>query len=173
MFDPLKDSLHSAAQKEITSLLGKAGDINAVPEKTKKTIAAIESALRKPSFDCGMRAMYIAPRERFSTETLERLSHILDRFGDSELNSFASYDPRERIGWPLSDVFTAVPALSSEYLLQLYRRRAFFNPPYYGKMFVLNTEELATVFHIPHFARASALANIRGMRLEPPDNLPI
>ncbi len=173
MFGPLKDTLHDAAQKEIVKLLGKGGDINAVPEKAKKTIAAIEAALKKPSFDCGVRTLYVAEHEHYASELKERMEHALETFNDPELNGFKAYDLNKRIAWPLSELFTAIPALSSEYFLQLYRRRAFFYPPYYGDAFVLNTEELATVFHLPHFARASALANIHGVRLEPPDNLPI
>jgi hypothetical protein len=173
MFGPLKDFLHEDAQKEIVKLLGKQGDINAVPDTTRKTIAAIEAALKKPSFDCGVRMMYVAPREAYSEEFAEGIDQIFEGFNDAELNCFEAYDPKKKINWPLSDVFAAVPALWSEYFLQLYRRRAFFFPPYTGNMFVLNTEELATVFHLPHFARASALANIHGVRIEPPENLPL
>jgi hypothetical protein len=173
IFGPLRDNLHEDAQKEIVKLLGRNGDINAVPEKAKNTIAAIEAALKKPSFDCGIRTMYIASRDNYSLETEKRLEGLLGAYNDPELNGFRAYDPMEKIAWPLSDIFSAVPALSSEYFLQLFRRRAFFFPPYYGNKFVLNTEELATVFHLPHFARASALANIRGVRLDPPENLPV
>lgn len=173
MFDPLKDSLHDDAQKEIVKLLGKQGDINAVPEKTKKTIAAIEAALKKPSFDCGVRMMYIGNRESYSEKFAEDVDHIFEGFNDVDLNCFEAYDPKKKVAWPLSDIFTAVPALWSEYFLQMYRRRAFFFPPYIGNAFVLNTEELATLFHLPHFARASVMANIHGVRIEPPDNLPL
>ena len=173
MFGPLKDSLHEDAQKEIIKLLGKEGDINAVPEKTKKTIAAIEAALKKPSFDCGIRALYITKHGDFSPEFEEGIKNLLTSYNDAELNGFEMYHPIEKISWPLSDIFSAVPALLNEYFLQLFRRRVFFFPPYYGNAFVLNTEELATVFHLPHFARASALANISGLRLEPPENLPV
>ena len=173
IFSNATDSLHVDAHEEITHILGAAGELHAVSEEKKKTIAAIESALKKPSFDCGVRALYMAKREQFKPDSEERLAHLLDRFGDNELNSFISYDPKSKIGWPLSEIFTAVPALLNLYLLQLYRRRAFFAPPYYGKAFILNTEELATLFHIPHFARGSSLSNLRGVRLEPPANLPV
>lgn len=173
MFGPLKDNLHEDAQQEIVKLLGKQGDINAISEKNKRTIAAIEMALKKPSFDCGVRTLYIATHHDYSTEMEKRLENLLNSYNDPELNGFGRYDPMDRITWPLSDIFSAVPALMSEYFLQIFRRRAFFFPPYYGRPFVLNTEELATVYHLPHFARASALANIRGVRLEPPENLPV
>lgn len=173
LFDTPKDFLHEDAQREIVRLLGKQGDINAVPEATKKTIAAIESALKKPSFDCAVRSLYVADRDSYSEEFQNSLSAILEPFDDSELNRFAPYDPREQVQWPLREIFSAVPALWSQFFLQMYRRRSFFYPPYIGRTFVLNTEELATLFHIPHFGRVSALANARGVRLDPPDNLPI
>lgn len=173
VFSPARDSLHDDAHEEIVHLLGHAGELHAVSEDKKKTISAIESALKKPSFDCGIRALYIAENEAFAPNSEERLAHLFDRFGDTELNSLKAYNPNTKIGWPLSELFTAVPAFSSLYLLQLFRRRAFFAPPYYGNAFILNTEELATLFHIPHFARGSTLSNLRGVRLEPPANLPV
>ena len=90
------------------------------------------------------------------------------------LNSFSAYDPRERVTWPLTDLFALMPGLEMEYYLKLFRRRAFFAPPYYGQSFVLNTEELATLYHMPKVGRASALSRSRaGSRLLPPDNLPV
>lgn len=168
-----RDSLHEDAQREIVSILGKSGDYNALSAQKKKTIAAIESALKKPSFDCGIRAVYIADRDSFKVDAEERLSRLFSGFDDPELNGLVPYNPRDRMGWPWSEVVKLAPALEAMYSLQLLRRRAFFAPPYYGKRFVLNTEELATVFHIPHYAKVSALANIRGVRLEPPANLPV
>ena len=120
-----------------------------------------------------MRALYVADRAHFKAERLDSLPRLLDRFGDPELNSFVSYDPRDEITWPLSEIFLAAPVLDMGYFLSLYRRRAFFGPPYYGRRFVLNTEELATVFHLPHVPRASPLILGHGRRLAPPENLPI
>lgn len=173
LFRDSTDSLHEDAQREIVSLLGPKGDVTAVPEQTRKTITAIETALKKPSFDCGVRALYLAPRKDVKEDIEQRLENLLARFDDPHLNGFQAYDPVKNIGWPLADVFNAIPSLKNLYFLQLYRRRAFFAPPYYGTPFVLNTEELATMFHIPHYARASALSSLRGVRLEPPENLPV
>ena len=167
------DALHEAAREEITHLVGHKGDMRAVPDATKRVVAAIEGALKKPSFDCGVRALYIADRAHFQEDRAEKLDGLLARFNDQELNSFMAYDPRDQISWPLSEFFMAAPVLAMEYFLQLYRRRAFFTPPYYGRAFVLNTEELATVYHMPHITRQSALAGMRGLKLEPPENLPV
>lgn len=167
------DSLHADAFREIQKIAGSSGDVRHLPEHQRELVTAIEAALKKPSFDCGLRVMYIADRARWNEERAASLDHLFDRFGDHTLNSFTPYNPRDRVGWPLSDVFTALPALDMEYFLKLYRRRAFFSPPYYGQTFVLNTEELATMYHMPKVGRASALSRSRGTRLTPPDNLPI
>jgi hypothetical protein len=167
------DSLHDDAHSEIAKIIGSKGDMSTINPQKKKLVEAIEQALKKPSFDCGVRSLYIAPSEHFSYERAQSLETILDRFGDAELNNFSAYDPKDNVDWPVNDVFSIFPALSKGYFLQMYRRRAFFSPPYYGKNFVLNTEELATIFHMPHVSRSSALAKMRGLTLEPPENLPI
>ena len=167
------DTLHEAAREEIMHLVGHKGDMRAVPDGTKAVVAAIEAALQKPSFDCGVRVLYMAERKHFQEDRAEKLDTLLARFNDEQLNGFISYDPRDQISWPLSELFIAAPVLAMEYFLQLYRRRAFFAPPYWGRAFVLNTEELATVYHLPHISRQSALAGMRGLKLEPPENLPV
>lgn len=173
LYGELSDSLHADAQKVIVSLLGPKGDIHDATPQSKTVITAIEAALKKPSFDCGARAIYAAKREHATEDAEGKLETLLAGFSDPQLNGFAPYDPVERVGWPLSELFKAIPALKDSYFLQLFRRRAYFAPPYYGKAFILNTEELATVYRIPHYARASALSGVGGIRLEPPENLPV
>ncbi|MFA5877073.1 MAG: hypothetical protein WC880_01790 [Candidatus Paceibacterota bacterium] len=173
IFENPRDTLHEAAHIEIKKLVGSSGEMNKLAPTTKTIVSAIESALNKPSFDCGIRSLYIADREHFDESYEDTLTHLLDPLNDNDLNGFVAYDPNHRPGFVLSEVFGAVPILASSHLLNLYRRRAFFAPPYYGKAFVLNTEELATLFHLPHASRGSALARMRGLTLEPPENLPV
>lgn len=167
------DLLHEAAEIEIRKIVGAKGDMRGLSKNIQALVHAIESGLNKPSFDCGIRALYVADRRHYDESRASALNDLFDPFGDAELNAFGAYDPRERVGWPLTEVFAVAPVLAMNYCLNLYRRRAYFAPPYYGKVFVLNTEELATIFHIPHIQRASALAKMRGVTLEPPDNLPV
>lgn len=175
-FDVFKypiDTLHEDARVEIQKLIGVAGDVRGLPAHLQRVVRGIEEALQKPSFDCGLRALYRATNESWNEARAESLDTLFERFNDPDLNGFVAYSPREQIQWPMSDVLAAVPQSESEYYLRLYRRRAFFAPPYYGKTFVLNAEEIATLFHIPKVGRASALSRSRGKRLEPPENLPI
>jgi hypothetical protein len=171
--DVPRDSLHEDAYDEIHKIVGSHGDVRNLPPAQQELVAGIEKALQKPSFDCGLRVLYVAERSAWREDRIEQIEHLFDRFGDHTLNSFVAYDPREQVSWPMVDVFAALPSLDMEYFLKLYRRRAFFSPPYYGRAFVLNTEELATLYHMPKVGRASALSRSRGSRLAPPDNLPL
>lgn len=167
------DALHSDASAEIGKIIGVAGDPRQLPKTEQDTIAAIEAALKKPSFDCGLRVLYTAPRSHYDETRGQTLDSLFDAFADPTLNAFTVYDPKKNITWPLSDIFSAVPWLYELHALNLFRRRAYFFPPYYGKPFVLNSAELATLFHLPPVSRSSPLARSRGARLEPPDNLPV
>ncbi|MEK7613934.1 MAG: hypothetical protein AAB439_03630 [Patescibacteria group bacterium] len=167
------DSLHTDATHEIGKIIGDVGDPRQLPKTEQEIIAAIEDALKRPSFDCGVRALYMADRDVYDEARAEGLDTLFDQFSDPKLNGFSAYNPRERISWPLSDIFAAIPWLYEAYVLNLYRRRTHFTPPYYGKVTVLNTAELATLFHLPHITRSSALSRVHGTRLEPPDNIPL
>lgn len=167
------DTLHQDAQYEIASLVGSSGNPNSLPENKKKLVAAIEAGLKKPSFDCGIRAVYAARRGHTNEEHMNWLETLFTGFEEGELNGFKAFDARERLSWPLSDIAAAIPGFADWHMFQLFRRRVFFAPPYYGEAFVLNTAELATLFHLPYITRASPLGRNRGKRLEPPDNLPV
>ncbi len=173
IFATATDTLHDDAQVEIRKIVGSHGDTSTLNPGAKAVVAAIEAALQKPSFDCGVRVLYLADKDHFDEVRASSLSTFFAPYGDQDLNSFEAYDPRSRMGFIMRELSAAIPAFAKEYLFQLYRRRAFFAPPYFGKAFVLNTEELATVFHLPHFTRGSALGRMRGVTLEPPDNLPL
>ncbi len=173
IFGKPMDTLHEDAHREIAALLGPRGDLQGASSTVRETVAAIEAALKKPSFDCGIRALYMADRKHYKREREMSLLGMFDRFSDPERNGFRSYDPLTQVGWPFVDILAAVPAISMDYVLNLYRRRVFFSPPYYGRSFVLNAEELATIYHVPHIGRVSSLSKMRGSRLDPPENLPV
>lgn len=167
------DTLHKDAAKEIERIVGSGGDIHDLPEAKKKLVKAIEDALKKPSFDCGVRAVYFANREAFDEKKVQLLESLFNDFEDTERNGLVAFNPETRFSWPLSDIARAIPGFASSHMFNLYRRRAFYAPPYYGDPVILNTAELATMFHLPYISRSSPLARGRGTRLEPPENLPV
>ncbi|MCK5027223.1 MAG: hypothetical protein KAS07_02295, partial [Candidatus Pacebacteria bacterium] len=59
-------------------------------------------------------------------------------------------------------------------LFNAYKRREYFYPKGKFKPFVLNSEELATIYHFPGMvAETPTFGRIESRRGEPPTNLPI
>ncbi|OHB13689.1 MAG: hypothetical protein A2Y49_02110 [Candidatus Zambryskibacteria bacterium RIFCSPLOWO2_12_39_8] len=59
-------------------------------------------------------------------------------------------------------------------MLDAYKRREYFFKPYKRKHFVLNTEELATLFHFPgQVSTTPTFTRIESKKAEAPANLPI
>jgi hypothetical protein len=172
-FEEPRDSLHKDAYRVIADIIGSHGDIQAASPQKQALVKAIESALQKPSFDCGIRALYIADKSAFKPEFAEKLPTLFSRFDDAELNGFTPYDPSERANFLAGELIELSPYARSLHLVHLFRRRAFFAPPYVGKQFILNTEELATIFHLPHAGHGARLAGRTVVALEPPENLPV
>lgn len=155
------------------------GTLKAVlSEGEKEVIAALGRSLSKPAFDVGIRAVYLSTKPEafikgfgpggvsgmFKHFNTENLNGIVPN-GDSWMGS---------ISFPWQDYKDIRLNKFSKAALQAYRRRGFFFAPYYSKPFVLNTEELATVYHFPgSVAGVPSLDRIPSKRAEAPANLPV
>ena len=167
------DTLHQDAYHVIAGIVGASGDPHALSPGKQAVVAAIESALQKPSFDCGIRALYVAENNSFNQGLDAKLANLFDTFSDSDLNGFTAYDPMERMGFIQKEFAALSTHYRSKALIDLFRTRSFFAPPYSGEAFILNTEELATVFHMPPAGRGSVLAHHASANLVAPQNLPV
>ena len=58
-------------------------------------------------------------------------------------------------------------------MFKAYVSRSYFHPPYKKKPFILNTEELATIYHFPSGIETPGFTTISSRKAEPPANLPI
>ena len=59
-------------------------------------------------------------------------------------------------------------------MFESYRLRSYFHPPHKRKHFVLNAEELATIYHFPGgVAQTPTFGRIESRKAEPPMNLPV
>lgn len=142
----------------------------------KDVISAIERTTGKVAFDSMIRTAYIAEKEVFSGGNIGGLIGSITQFNTNSLNGFrpdfkASYD------YPWQDPRGKKRASNEQKLLEAYKRRSFFEPPFknfHGKPFILTTEELATVFHFPgEVAATPTLSRIPSKKSEAPANLPI
>jgi hypothetical protein len=189
-----KPNWEKEALEEIADIKKKAtpeskGDFPGFPNMTKgqtETIAAIERSLGKMSFDTMIRGFYLSDKTAFNSSYISGYIGAMRQYNSLTLNGL-------RLGkWTdVSDNFkdwsTIFPFLKSiiarrkakltNEMYDAYRLRSFFYPPYqYYKQnpFILNTEELATIFHFPGNVSATpTLSKISSKKSEPPANLPI
>ncbi len=143
-----------------------------------ENIAAIERNLAKIGFDCCVRTMYIAEKGKFRAGNIAPLLSAFMQFNSNEgLNGFKKKNVTD-LDYPYNvwDGKLGNPIIykKKKKMFEAYRMRSGFYPPYQRKPFVLTTEELATIFHIPTgITQTPTLSRIDSKKAEPPVNLPL
>ena len=136
-------------------------------------IAAIERSFRKTAFDCGIRAVYLARKESFDHSNIGGLVGSLRQYSEQELNSFRPAISTD-IDYPWQDWKNMRLNKKKRRMFDAYVRRSWFYAPYRRQPFVLNTEELATIYHFPGgVAETPTFSRIDSRKGEPPANLPV
>ena len=147
-------------------------------EVEKETVSALGRSVSKPGFDVGMRLIYTAPKDAFVITNLAGIIGGITHF-NSHLNGFAPTNGSEEryknpiMAWIKRSEKTRNKERQN--LLDAYKRRAYFYRPYRRKEpFVLNSEELATMFHLPGGVSATpTFERIESRKAEAPANLPV
>jgi hypothetical protein len=141
-----------------------------------EAIAALERSVSKFGFDVGIRAVYTAPKDIFSAGNNAGITGGFRNY-NSNLNGF------KPTGIPAGE-YELLPFIKrnpkkinaeKQKMLDAYKRRAYFYTPYKRKPFVLNTEELATIFHFPAggLSTSPSFERIGSKKSEAPANLPV
>lgn len=155
----------------------------------QQVIEAIERHRNKPGFDTGMRVLYIGEKGHFSGNTITSFTTMWRQYATEDMNSFKMYDLTKTSDKPWKDPTGLwLPKLKKIYLEDYKDREFFYNPFRFDKIkryfshpesrgnkgFVLSTEELATIFHLPgRVAETPTVGRIESKKAEPPANLPI
>lgn len=142
----------------------------------QETIAAIERSLTKFPFDVGIRGIYIAKKDFFDGSNIGGVMGSLKQFGSESLNGFRPNDEKySRIfSYPWQDWRNMRYNKQMSIALEAYKRRMYFYNPFIEKSFVLNSEELATIFHFPgQVAATPNLYRVPSKKSQAPSNLPI
>lgn len=160
------------------------------PDRLKDTVKAVLQKKQKLSFDTGIRCVYVAKKENYNKNTYRALRTMFRQYSNGTLNSFqrrhnTSYD------YPWADPNGSILIHIKNRMLDQYRLRmyfypqlrysfnypwpiSFFYPSHKPEPFILNTEELATIFHFPGMvSRTPAFKRIESRKSQPPTNLPI
>jgi hypothetical protein len=177
--DKWKDDVKTEIKKIIDkrTLKGKSEDGKEGPivftDLEKTIVTALERSVTKLGFDAGIRALYLAEKEYFNKSHKGALNGVLAQYNTSHLNGFKKVNGTS-FDYPIQDPFnTRLPKMKRK-IFEAYRLRGYFHPPYKRKPFVLNTEELATIFHFPGgVVETPTFGRIESQKAEPPMNLPI
>lgn len=140
----------------------------------RKVLEEVERSIAKPGFDCGIRVIYLAPADRFNAVNIVGLTGAFKQYNSADLNGFKPSKHKTLIKYPWYDPTGWRLARKRLQMFDSYRRRAYFYPPYKHQPMVLNSEELATIYHFPgRVALTPTLAKIESKRGGPPVNLPV
>lgn len=149
---------------------------NVQTESQKRVISALDRSTTKFAFDTGIRLLYIGKKDAFANN-FGGLTGSFKQYNSGELNSFG-WSGTTSFDYPWQDLFkTKIKKMKAE-LLEAYQLRDYFwKSNWKGddrQHFILNTEELATIFHFPGMvAQTPTMSRVDSRKATPPDNLPI
>lgn len=172
--DAVKDEIAKIIEKRrVQSKDKEATGPIVLTEYEKDLVASLERSIAKVGFDTGVRVLYLGEKDKWNNAHKGAINGVLSQFNSPALNGFkkgrsTSFD------YKLQDPFGTRLAKMKKKMFQSYRARGFFHPPHKRKWFVLNSEELATIFHFPGVVAATpTFGRIESRKAEPPTNLPV
>ncbi|MDP3726264.1 MAG: hypothetical protein Q8R36_03650 [bacterium] len=159
-------------------------------EGDRNTIKAIDRNIGKQGFDCGIRALYLGRKDVFNPANVAGLAGTMKQYSSNDLNGFKlrdwtdwDYPWQDYINIPFFGAPSSVPFFSLKgkrllykkwIMFDAYRKRSWFHPPYERQPYVLNAEELATMYHFPgEVAATPTFKRVESRKAEPPPDLPL
>lgn len=168
--------------------------LSMIPEHLKIAMTAITRNMPQYHFDTGIRVIAFANKKIYSVEqfvTLIKSTRLIFRqYSNPSVNEFVRTNTAF-LDSPWSDPTGLALDKMKKRILNFYRTRTFFSPPIqydfdYPKLlsmffpsgkpsiFVLSSEELATIFHFPGMvSETPSFKRVETKIAKPPSNLPI
>lgn len=155
--------------KEVKREETKTSAVNLSPGE-KNVVEAIENKISKLAFKTNIRYAYIARTETFNRANLTAVTGSFRQFNTVNLNAFKGDDPQETsIDREIQPFRKRFEFVRKKKFVERYIDRRFGK-----KFFILNTEELATIYHYPIFSvEAPTMRRVESKKAEPPVSLPI
>ncbi len=156
---------------------GKPGPARRLTKGEEEVVHAIERSISKLGFDVGIRAIYTASKDLYSAGNTVGIMGGFKNYNSNNLNGFKpqSHPEGEYKYFPFIKRPKKTIDKEKRKLLNSYKHRAWFYNEFKKPSFVLNTEELATIFHFPAggLATSPSFTRIGSKKSEAPSNLPI
>lgn len=148
-----------------------------LPQGTAEAVKSMQRKEFKQMFDVGMRIMYVADNEHKKS----RLAGMATAFRSFEhgsagrgLNGFKPVFDIGPFNWPWEDFMGIRKRGLKKRFYNGYVSRQYFYAPNAQEYIFLNTEELASIWHLPgKVAHTPTLARMPSRRSEAPANLPV
>ena len=150
-------------------------------EIEKDRVHRIQKKAGKPGYLCKIRLLYMAPQDKFDNSKKSIIVGAFRTLGDDQFNGLK---PDTRETWTGMN-YRISPTLQEPFINYIVNKRKhhMFNG-YKGRsyligrpQYVLNIEELATLFHlplsVPGAATISAVDRVDSKKSQPPPNLPV
>ncbi|MEI6843387.1 MAG: hypothetical protein WCK48_02685 [bacterium] len=167
------DKIYEGTKGKKDDATGKEDKGRLLTDGEMETVKALERSISKPGFDVGMRAIYMAPKDIFDRSNIGGVIGGITHFNSNNLNAFKPTIAGSK-KYPWIDRKDKVANFEKGVMFDAYKRRQFFYKPYKRGVFVLNSEELATVYHFPGGVSATpTFERIGSRKAEAPQNLPI
>ena len=134
----------------------------------KGVVTAIDESTRRPGFETDIRWIYLAKRDVFNKVKGNAIVFsYFTQFGSQDLNALIpNSDTKTSAYYFLTELRKA---MKKREILRRYKRREFDE-----KGYVLNTEELATLFHFPTIeVKAPVVPRVEAKKGKPPTGLPV
>ncbi len=148
-------------------------------EAEKRRVDNIQRSLSKLTFECGIRSVYLAKKDRFSGVNISALVNIFtplrgtDTSVDYNSLNIAYKRGLLRFNYPWQDFMDILHNIDKRNVWHWYKHRSYFYVPYNQTPIFLSTEELATLWHFPNSAvQTPGLRRVPSRTVEAPPNLP-
>jgi len=172
------------------------------PDFLKNTVTAMSAKTSKIGFDTGVRVMYTAKKEVFSMSSRRNLRLVFRQYAKPDCNELSRFNSTQGDAYSgVLTASPETIMLLANRMLHEFRERAFFHLPlrhhifsqhlwhwpfpgfftvdglfkayFHHINFVLNVEELATMWHFPgQILKVPTLERIESKEASPPSNLP-
>ncbi len=171
------DWTHFAKEEIKKKLKRDKGEGGEAPDKLTKgekgAVDAIEKSISKVAFDSGIRAVYIADAAAFNKANIAGLTGSVRQYNSNDLNGFRP-DKTTGFDYPWQDLSGKKLKKKKVKIVDGYKERGFFKPVFKENHFILNAEELATIYHFPgKVSRTPTMTRINSKKSDAPGNLPI
>lgn len=159
-----------------------------MPKPVENTVAKMQEKIQKLGFDIGIRMIILGEKKYVTQQQFDntrRAARLLFRqYSNPDLNGLVRANaPGFLYAW--KDPTGKKTQVFQKRFLDWYRLRVFFHPPLWftdssfiragrPKITVMNTAEIATIFHFPgQVSQAPSFRRVDSKVAKPPANLPV